>query len=312
MTSAQGIDVSAFQLDLAVHDLSGLSFVLTKATDGLSITDPHFAANWATIKHAGLHCGAYHELQAGNPGGQAVRFLAVVHAQGLEPGDMLSVVASDYPGVTDGEVLAFCEAVRAATGGRNPVLPYTDLSVGRMLTATAGAFGDLWVAWPNPTAPGAANWAPAAWRTWRLWQYGTRNVPGLGSCDANAYNGSPADMDTWIGSFRPSPQPPPAPHVGTRTGDTMLYLPTGKGAVLAVPVPTAVLNADGTIAPPSVLRFATNSPVGLEYMLGDSGTWVPLAVDYARSPTEIPLKGAAQVKIQRAGGETTLVTADFA
>src|SRR6185437_111676 len=136
VTSAQGIDVSAFQVDLTVHDLSGLAFAFTKATDGTAFTDPNFTHNWAAIKAAGLHRGAYHELQAGSGSAQAARFLAVVQAGGLKPGDMLAVVASDYPGVTDAEVLTFCADVKAATNGHNPVLVYTDLSIGAGLGMT--------------------------------------------------------------------------------------------------------------------------------------------------------------------------------
>jgi lysozyme len=308
VTSAQGIDVSAFQLDLTAHDLSGLSFAFTKATDGLSITDPHFAANWATIRQAGLHRGAYHELQAGWSAAQAAYFLAAVQRAGLRAGDMLAVVASDYPGVTDEDVLIWCETVTAATHGRNPVEVYTDLSVGASLARCSSAGYGLWAAWPSPTAPPMPL---ANWHQWRLWQWGTRSVPGLGNVDANAYNGTPADMDAWIGSFQPPPPPPPVPHPGTRTGDTMLYLPTGEGAVSALPVPTAVLTPDGGIAAPTALRLVSNAPAAVEYMLGNSGVWVALTVDYNRSPAEIPLQGAAVVKVQRADKGSNLVAADF-
>lgn len=203
-TSAEGIDVSSYQVDLTVHDLSGLHFALTKASDGRLITDPNFTHNWAAIAKAGLHRGAYHELQASRSATavqQADHFLAVVRGGGLKPGDMLAVVASDYTGVTDSEVKTFCGHVHAATEGRNPVLVYTDLDVSHHLVETAAAGYPLWVAWPSPFAPGPSQWAPARWKTWRLWQWGTRMVPGLGHVDADAFNGSPAEMDAWIATY---------------------------------------------------------------------------------------------------------------
>jgi GH25 family lysozyme M1 (1,4-beta-N-acetylmuramidase) len=316
--SAEGIDVSAYQLDLTVHDLSGLSFAFTKATDGIAATDPNFAHDWATIKLAGLHRGTYHELQAGPPAGQASHFLAAVQAQGLEPGDMLAVVASDYPGVSDDDVLIFCEAVRAATAGLNPVLPYTDLSVGAALARTSAAFSSLWVAWPSPVAPPMPL---AGWRKWLIWQWGTRLVPGLGHVDANGYNGTPADMSAWIASFKPKPPPPPPPPPGTAaipfSGDDMFILPPGAETI-DLTVPLAVVQADGTWGPPSELRLSCSSPAQFMVALGtaEPSAWQPFNIDHQRSPQPFPITDPAGlpygvVKLQRTDKNLAPVTGDF-
>lgn len=144
--NAPGIDVSSYQSVLTRTDLDGLSFVFTKASDETA-TDPNFAANWAVLKSAGMHRGAYHELQGGSAGPQADHFLSVVKAAGLEAGDMLAVAASDYSGVTDAEVKAWCDQVQAAAH-LSPVLVYSDLSIAATLTSCTKY--DLWVAWPNP------------------------------------------------------------------------------------------------------------------------------------------------------------------
>jgi lysozyme len=185
MTSAQGIDVSAFQPVLSAGAIGGLDFAFAKATDGRGGADPNFAGNWAAIRAAGKHRGCYHELAPGTPAAQAAFFLATVQAQGLRPGDMLACVASDYP-ATDADVRAFCDSVKAATGGRNPVLVYSDLSVAATLTSCTGY--DLWVAWPSDTPPPSV----APWKTWRLWQW---QMTGL---DRDAYNGTPAEMTAWL------------------------------------------------------------------------------------------------------------------
>jgi GH25 family lysozyme M1 (1,4-beta-N-acetylmuramidase) len=209
--SAQGIDVSSFQARLSTQEVAGFQFAFTKCTDGTRI-DGDFKANWALIRSAGIHRGAYHELQSGNAIGQAEAFLATVKTDGLRPGDMLSVVASDYPGVTPDEVKAWCDHVHQGTSGNNPVLVYTDLSVGKTLGNCTGY--PLWVAWPNPTAPGPAQIAP--WKSWHLWQWGTRRVAGLGVVDADAYNGDAAEMTAWIDSFKPAPPNPQPPATGGR------------------------------------------------------------------------------------------------
>ena len=195
MTSAQGKDYSHFQPPLAVADLAGLDFAFTKATDGAGDTDSTFAGNWAVIKAAGIFRGAYHEQRAGDPAGQAAHFLSVVQAQGLEPGDMLAVSVSDYS-VTDGEAKTFLDAVSAGTGGRNPVICYTDLSVGQTLQSCAEY--DLWSAWPSDTPPNSV----APWRGWRFWQY---HMTGQ---DLDAFNGTPAEMAAWIATYA-KPSPPP-------------------------------------------------------------------------------------------------------
>jgi lysozyme len=210
MTSAQGIDVSAYQSTLTASALEGLDFAFAKATDGPGGTDPHFAGNWAAIKAAGKHRGAYHELWPGIPAAQAAHFLATVQAQGLEPGDMLAVVASDYP-ASDADVRAFCDSVKAATSGRNHVLVYSDLSVAKGLTSCTGY--DLWVAWPSDTPPASVS----PWKTWRLWQW---QMTGL---DRDAFNGSAAEMTAWLAT---SPGPAPAPGIPAWQERMMQALPT--------------------------------------------------------------------------------------
>ena len=196
--SAQGIDVSRSQQPLTQAALQGLTFAFTKATDGPQLTDPNFTGNWAVIKQAGIYRGAYHELwsaQSSPAAAQAAHFLAVVSAAGLEPGDMLAVVASDYTGVTGAEVLAFCEAVRAGAGPRCPVLVYSDLSVLPSLGPCTAY--PLWVTWPSATAPASVQ----PWSTWTLWQWGT-----VSQTDRDAFNGTAAEMAAWLTTYTDPPE----------------------------------------------------------------------------------------------------------
>jgi GH25 family lysozyme M1 (1,4-beta-N-acetylmuramidase) len=188
--NAPGIDVSSYQSVLTRADLDGLSFVFTKASDGTT-TDPNFAANWAVLKSAGMHRGAYHELQGGSAGPQADHFLSVVKAAGLEAGDMLAVAASDYSGVTDAEVKAWCDQVQAAAH-LSPVLVYSDLSTAATLTSCTKY--DLWVAWPNPENQPPAGSQLGPWKTWRFWQWDETTL------DRDIFNGTSQQMSSWIDS----------------------------------------------------------------------------------------------------------------
>jgi lysozyme len=196
--SAQGIDVSSYQAVLAPVTFDGLTFCFAKATEGSSDTDGNFAANWAAMKAKGIHRGAYHELwtEAAAPvAAQAAHFLAVVKAAGLEKGDLLIVVASDYPGVTTDEVKTFADTVHAAAP-ECPVLIYSDLSVAATLTTCTGY--ELWVAWPSDTAPSSV----APWTAWRFWQWGES-----AGTDRDAFNGTAAEFETWLEAASTPPPP---------------------------------------------------------------------------------------------------------
>jgi hypothetical protein len=57
-----GIDVSSYQGTIDFNSLraAGLSFVMSKATEGLTYSDPTFAYNFAGTASIGLVRGAYH------------------------------------------------------------------------------------------------------------------------------------------------------------------------------------------------------------------------------------------------------------
>jgi hypothetical protein len=83
----------------------------------------------------------------------------------------------------------------------NPLIVYTMVSF-----ATGGECAGLgkyplWLARPGNTAPVA----PPPWAHWTFWQWGTRNGD-----DADAFNGTTAELHAWVASFAPAP-PTPAP-----------------------------------------------------------------------------------------------------
>ncbi len=61
MANAEGIDLSSFQpsFDWAAEK-GRISFAFIKATEGMTIRDPEFAANWQAAKALGIVRGAYH------------------------------------------------------------------------------------------------------------------------------------------------------------------------------------------------------------------------------------------------------------
>jgi GH25 family lysozyme M1 (1,4-beta-N-acetylmuramidase) len=213
VASAQGKDFSSFQSPVGPSDLTGLSFAIARVSnwDGTVMgTDPHFEGNWRAFKTAGIHRGCYWYLsQHVSPGSQAAYFVNAVKAAGLGPGDMLIADAEVPYAGADAMTHAFCTEVEAIAGPHCPVLVYTDGVTGKLLVSCTS--WPLWFAWPSPVAPAASFIAP--WKEWRLWQYGT-----IGSVDADAANGTDADLDAWIADYLPVPVVAP-PAIVTVTAD---------------------------------------------------------------------------------------------
>lgn len=198
--SAQGKDYSAYQSPVGPSDLKGLSFAICRVSDwsgAVMGTDLHFTGNWAAFRKSGIHQGAYWYLSLDvSAASQAAFFVKAVKQAGLRPGDLL-ICDSEVPGPNaDAMTHAFCTEVEALAGPHCPVLVYTNHDVGQHLTSCTG--WPLWFAWPSPTAPPPELIAP--WKAWRLWQFGE-----IGSVDADAANGTEADLDGWVATYLPVP-----------------------------------------------------------------------------------------------------------
>ncbi len=227
--SAQGRDCSSWQ---SAMNLTGLDFVIVRATIGdggltanvvselaaLAAVEPmrglftasgpgavtdgvdaRFGQFWAQAAAAGIIRGAYHFFYPGqSPAAQASLFVSTVKAHGLRPGDVLVCDSETYTSDVDGRTLAFCQAVETLAGVHCPVVPYTNHDVGQHLARTAASYPDVWFAHPSGTAPDAGFIAP--FKHWRFWQWGTQ-----GGVDADAYNGTAADLAAWIGGYVKGP-----------------------------------------------------------------------------------------------------------
>lgn len=240
VNSAQGRDVSNFQGVVSAASWKPYQFGFAKATEGTTFRDSTFGGNWANMKSARIHRGAYHFFHpASDPVAQAKFFVDYVKQAGYGPGDMF---VADVE-ITSGNALtravkrlggvrprnnltqvpvslgtvnvaakAFLDEVHSLVGDRNPILVYTNLSVGSQLTSCTRY--PLWIAWPSLRAPG--NVTP--WSHWTFWQWGI--VSGI---DRDAFNGTPADLDTWINSYMAPPDPSGPPYRHTLASNTSLY-----------------------------------------------------------------------------------------
>lgn len=173
-----GIDISHFQgneIDSLTKNGTQLNFVICKATEGVTYTDPDFKTNWAMIKQQGFVRGAYHFYHcADDPTQQANNFLTAVGT--FETSDLPPIVDFEENSIDQTcnkttiqqNLLQFLTILQQKTG-KKPIL-YTDNNIGNaQLTNPSFANYPLWIAdYNSGTAPAV----PLVWKnvSWTLWQ----------------------------------------------------------------------------------------------------------------------------------------------
>jgi GH25 family lysozyme M1 (1,4-beta-N-acetylmuramidase) len=249
---AHGIDVSNFSGKFNWAGTSGLSFGICRASQGLGAAgtnspDPFLSWNWPRIKAKGLARGAYHYLDPGLDGAaQARYFVTTLSAVGLETTDMLWL-DNETAGASPAAVAACARDFMAQLVSLRPHNPRGVYSFFSFITsgncAGLGSY-PLWLALFQTATPTA----PAPWRTWKLWQSGP-----AGDHDNDVFNGTAAELSTWIRSFQPNLE------VEVQSGQ----LNTGANAVTVITVPPGsgskvAFGCDNGIQglPPAVLRVA--------------------------------------------------------
>jgi len=198
----RGIDVSTFNgtVDWAAVADGGISFAFAKASEGLTIRDDQFPANWAGMKGSGVARGAYHFFRAGDDDtAQADAFLSWVGT--LANGDLPPVLdweTSDESDVasTVAAARAFVAEIQARTG--RATIIYTDRAYWDSLGDPADfAANPLWFASDEISCPTP----PAPWSDWLFWQYSTQGmVVGVsGAVDLDWFAGSLGDLLSFAG-----------------------------------------------------------------------------------------------------------------
>jgi lysozyme len=156
--------------------LAGAQFAFIKATDGASIIDEQFKANWPGSKEAGLLRGAYHYFRNSvDPIAQAELFIKTVGLMGPGWGELPLVIdledTSRPPAKTSVEQQArkFCDFVAAETSG-DPVMVYTNYSWGLSnLKDPSWMQFPLWIAGYTRTVPSVPNpWLPGMQKVWQV------------------------------------------------------------------------------------------------------------------------------------------------
>ncbi len=230
MANAAGIDLSSFQPSFDWSAEKGrISFAFIKATEGVTITDPDFAANWQAAKALGIVRGAYHFAHPKNGAATEARaFLATVQAHGLQAGDLLALDLETSDALSPARVAEYarnwCADVHHATG-HTPIV-YTFLAFAEQGNCAGLGHYPLWIA--EPSAPAGRPVVPRPWSTWAFHQYGTARV-GTNTVDVNVFNGDTAALKKFA---NPAP-PAPKEEAEVQSGS----LNNGAKAVTAIAIP---------------------------------------------------------------------------
>ena len=200
------IDISHYNNVTSFQEVknNGIVGVFNKATQGTTGVDATYHSRRQRALDAGLLWGAYHFGTKGNVEEQAAHFLDTVNPTATD----LLVLDFEPNGesgtMTLSEAEKFVRIVNEKTG-RFPGL-YSGQSFIREKvgsnTATVLKNCFLWIARYSSEHPKA----PPAWTTFTLWQYTDGNagdqphqVPGIGRCDRDKFNGDEAGLQRLWG-----------------------------------------------------------------------------------------------------------------
>jgi lysozyme len=188
-----GIDVSYHQdaIDWQRVRRAGIRFAFIRLSDGATLRDARFAANWAEARRAGLMRGAYQFFRP-EQSAVAQADLMIAAMRDRDRGDLPPVIDLEVDGgLSAPQVAARAQAwidrVRAALGVEPIVYTGGDLWRG----GSAGSIGDqpLWLAHYTQGCPTL----PQPWTRWRFWQHTDRGaIPGIEG---------PVDLDLFAGTL---------------------------------------------------------------------------------------------------------------
>lgn len=202
-----GIDISRFQGDelasSTFKNIDSLKFVICKATEGITFTDPKFTSNWQILKKQKIIRGAYHFYHIkDDPIKQASNFLT----------SLKNLAALDMPPILDFEdtsidskddiakiqrnVLLFLKTIEGKTK-RTPIIYTNNSTANTYLNDSQFAKYPLWIAdYKSITTPKV----PEIWKNkgWSFWQKSSEYKIGSITNDLDVFNGNLQTLKKFI------------------------------------------------------------------------------------------------------------------
>jgi lysozyme len=182
---------------------AGLVGVIHKATEGTEFVDAKYNERESLAKSAGLLWGAYHFASSGDPVRQVEHFLDIAGTADFKVLDFEPNAIAGTMTLADAE--GFVSEVHGRTG-RFPCVYSGQAFLKEQLGQRKGTVLSnclLWIARYSVQQPDI----PPAFADFALWQYTDgsagpqpHQVPGIGRCDRDKFNGDEASLRAlWLG-----------------------------------------------------------------------------------------------------------------
>ena len=201
-----GIDISKYQggeINFMNKKTDSLHFVICKATEGITYTDPDFIHNWSMISEKKFIRGAYHFYRCNDdPIAQAQNYLRVI--ADLQKTDFPPIIDFEEGGIDKSQsveqiqatLLIFINEIEKELK-RKPII-YTDVNTGnKYLNKPTFSNYPLWIAnYNNKKQPVL----PTTWKNskWVIWQKSASYKIGSTTNDFDIFNGSLHDLQKFI------------------------------------------------------------------------------------------------------------------
>jgi lysozyme len=199
----RGIDISHYNGDLVkeIDSRDSLSFVICKATQGLSIVDKNFKMNWNVVKSKNLLLGTYHFYMVGeDPVKQAEHYFQTIDAMGKL--DIAGVVDIEQGSIPKGykvnkaqlqaDLIKFLDVLQSKIH-RVPMIYTCSGFANQYLNNNAFSKYPLWLAeYTNAVKPKL----PATWSKtgYKIWQKSEKYQIDSKPTDFDVYYGSLVDL----------------------------------------------------------------------------------------------------------------------
>lgn len=202
-TNYYGVDISKWNGNIVkdINAIDSLTFVICKATEGISIVDTEFASNWKMVKERGLIRGAYHFYKTKeDPIRQAEFFLSKIDDLGsTDIAPIVDIEAQSLPlkinvDKTNVQIdlLLFLKHIKFKSE-RLPIIYSSRAFANEYLTHQTFSEYPLWLAeYTNQSSPSV----PKVWQEqgYKIWQKSNSYSVNSKKVDFDIYYGKKSDL----------------------------------------------------------------------------------------------------------------------
>lgn len=200
----RGIDISKYQGDEAaeIGPEDSLTFIICKATEGLTLVDPDFKTNMNTIKTKQLLCGAYHFYHTNEDPVQQAKFfwntigaykneIHIAPVVDIEDGSMPKGAKGNASKIQE-DLKMFLTQLEQLCGRKPMIYTGYDFGTGYLTNDSFSQYA-LWLAeysgTPEPKVP-------AVWKStgYKIWQKRDNYTINSTQNDFDVYYGTKSDL----------------------------------------------------------------------------------------------------------------------